>query len=215
MLPKTSQTFGLHPTRVAAIPCCAQLLFHCFGLRSASVYENDLHGKKDLEEYVGHMEYSSDGKIKFPPGVVPLIKTHEYPTDEKRAIYVVRDGRNVCMSMYHFYKKEVSLEKIICGKQVFGTWSAHLKAWHPWDRTNTLLLKYEDLVKDQEAVLQELSSFLQRDILAHKIPSREKIAGIDGRWVRGKEASRELPKEYLGLFDLVNGEMMRRMGYNS
>ena len=32
------------------------VLWHCLGLRTASVYPNDLGGNKDLEDYVGHIE---------------------------------------------------------------------------------------------------------------------------------------------------------------
>ena len=32
------------------------ILWHCFGLRSASVYPQDLGGNRALEGYVGHIE---------------------------------------------------------------------------------------------------------------------------------------------------------------
>ena len=189
------------------------ILFHCFGLRSASLYPDDLDGNKNLEKHVGHIEHGLDGKINFPTGSKPLVKTHEHPNDEKPAIYVVRDGRNVCMSMWHFYKKEMSLESIITGRNKFGSWSAHLEAWHPWDRPGTLLLRYEDMVNNLPGVLEQLHRFLEHEVVAGTIPERQDIAAIDGRHVREKNAVRDLPDEYLGLFNLVNGEMMRRLGY--
>jgi len=191
------------------------ILFHCFGLRSASVYANDLEGKKDLEEYVGHIEHGPDGKIHFPAGSLRLVKTHETPSDAAPAIYVVRDGRKACISMWHFYKKEASLESIIAGKNRFGSWSSHLEAWHPWDRPDTLLLRYEDMVDALPLVLQKISSFLGREIVAGSIPERQEIAAIDGRHGHDKKAALDLPEEYTGLFNLVNGAMMRRMGYYS
>ena len=116
------------------------VIYNCFGLKTASIYSMDLDGNKALEEYVGHIEHGTDGNYLFPPNSLPMVKTHGRPIDTGPAIYVVRDGRNVCVSMWLFYNKEISLEKIITGKTIFGTWSAHLQVWRPWDRPYTLLL---------------------------------------------------------------------------
>lgn len=79
------------------------ILWQCFGLRSASIYPNDLGGNKRLEEFVGHIEPGVDRKIIFPRNGLPLFKTHEYPADLKPAIYVVRDGRATTLSLWKFY----------------------------------------------------------------------------------------------------------------
>jgi len=189
------------------------ILFHCFGMRSASFYANDLANNKSLEEYVGHIEHNADGKIYFPANSMPLIKTHEKPADDRPAIYVIRDGRKACVSMYHFYKQEISLEALIAGNTRFGTWAAHLEAWRPWNRPDTLLLKYEDMVSDLPGSLQAISLFLDREIIADHIPEREHIAGVGGMHVRKKNAERQFPEKYLELFNQVNGKMMEKMGY--
>jgi len=188
------------------------ILYQCFGLQSGSIYPNDLGGNKVLEKYVGHIEHSVD-RIHFPANSLSLIKTHEPPHDAEPTIYVVRHGRKATVSLWYYYNKRIGLGEIITGKTIIGTWAAHLQVWHPWDRPHTLLLKYEDMVNDLPVVLQKLSRFLSREILAHSIPERDKIADFDGIWVRKKKASRELPDEYRQLFDHVNEKMMRNMGY--
>jgi hypothetical protein len=97
---------------------------------------------------------------------------------------------------------------------MFGTWSSHVHAWAPDRRPNTLLLKYEDMVSNLPATLQCISIFLEKDISRDKIPKRETIASIDGRWVKNKRDWRtEISEELMKRFTELNGEMLKRMGY--
>ena len=190
------------------------ILWHCFGLRSASVYRNDLGGRKALEDYVGHIEHGPDGRPHFPADGLPLVKTHEYPQSPAPAIYVVRDGRAASISLWNFYNRSLSLEDVVHGKHHFGTWADHIRAWEPETRPNTLLLKYEDIVEDLPVTLDKLSAFLKRDIRQKIIPPRNKIAGADGRWVRKKSDWRsEFPERLLEYFNKENSEILKRLGY--
>ena len=191
------------------------ILYQCFGLISASIYPNDLGGNKELESYVGHIEHGKNGKISFPVGAAPLIKTHEPPHDDGGAVYVVRDGRAACISLWEFYRRSLPLEAVIAGRHRFGTWENHLTAWQPWTRQNTLLLRYEELLSDLHTVLETLSTFLDAEIIKTKIPERETIAGVDGRWVRNKSDWREvMTDKHIELFHQTNGWMMEKMGYS-
>lgn len=190
------------------------ILWHCFDLPSASVYPNDLKGNKDLEEYVGHIEQGPNGEIPFLENCIPLIKTHKHPTNDYPAIYVVRDGRAASVSLWKFYDWDLSLDAVIEGRHKYGTWSSHVHSWSPDTRPHTLLLKYEDMVSDLPATLNRISFFLERDILKKKIPKRETIAGADGRWVKKKSDWRtEISDELMERFTEINGEMLKRMGY--
>ena len=190
------------------------ILWHCFGLRSASVYRNDLGGRKALEDYVGHIEYGPDGRPHFPADGLPLVKTHEYPQSPAPGIYVVRDGRAVSISLWNFYKHKLSLEDVVRGRHDFGTWADHIRAWAPETRPNTLFLKYEDMVDDLPVILERLGAFLKRDIRKIRIPPRRRIVGVDGRWVRKKSDWRsEFPGPLLEWFVEENSEMLERLGY--
>ena len=190
------------------------ILWHCFGLRSGSIYPDDLGGNKALEDYVGHIEHGPGNQILFPENSVALIKTHDYPIDANPAIYVIRDGRAASVSLWRFYNKSISLQAVIEGRHRFGTWSAHVAAWKPWERKNTLLLEYEDLRGNLPLVLDKISHFLKREIVSQHLPDRNTIANADGRWVRSKtDWKAEISGELLERFNEINGEMLKKMGY--
>lgn len=190
------------------------VLHHCFGLVSGSIYRDDLGGNRELQAYVGHIEQDANGKIKFPSGNIPLLKTHKVPRDERGAMYVMRDGRAACVSLWEFKGRKLPLDKIISGKHDFGTWANHLSAWQPWSRPNTMLIRYEDLIQNLDSVLVDICKFLGVEVVSSTIPIRESIANIDGRWVRKKSDWRDiLTGEYLELFNEINGQMMVAMGY--
>ncbi len=190
------------------------ILWHCFELRSSSIYPNDLGGRKDLEEYAGHIERGPNRRVRLLENSIPLVKTHEYPNDENPAIYVIRDGRAASVSLWKFYNCELPLDTIIEGRHRFGTWSSHVNAWSPEERPHTLLLRYEDMVSDLPTTLQRISVFLKRDVVKDSSPNRDKIASIDGRWVKKKSDWRtEILGELMERFTELNGEMLKRMGY--
>ncbi|MFV2033487.1 MAG: sulfotransferase domain-containing protein [Gammaproteobacteria bacterium] len=63
-------------------------------------------------------------------------------------MYIVRDGRAAAISLWRFYNQSISLQNIITGKHRFGTWAGHLNTWKPWERPDTLLIRYEDIQSD-------------------------------------------------------------------
>ena len=192
------------------------ILFQCFGLRSASVYLRDLGGNKELEDFVGHIEHEQENRILFPPNAIPLIKTHELDTYGNPAIYVIRDGRAASVSLWNFYNRNISLEEVIEGRHRFGTWANHVESWNPWERPNTLLLRYESMKTDLPQILEEISDFLQCDIRSASIPDRNTIAGTDGRWVKGyRDWRSDITEELMMKFDRINGDVLRKAGYTN
>lgn len=189
------------------------ILWQCFGLRSTSFYRNDIGRNKKLEEYVGHIEKSNEARILL--GDFPLMKTHELQPNDNPAIYIVRNGKTATLSLFQFYKEAVPLESIIEGHHGFGTWADHLKSWRPWERRDTLLLKYEDILSDLPDTLDKISTFLGVKILNDTIPPRDTIAGTDGRWVKSASHSKPDFSEALSnRFIEINGEMLKRLGYD-
>jgi hypothetical protein len=191
------------------------ILWQCFGLRSASVYPTDLGQNKALEDYVGHIEHDQQHRITFPEGALKLVKTHEYPRDDGRAIYVLRDGRDACISLWKFYDKQIPLAAVVRGEHRFGTWAAHANAWRPTERPNTLFLRYEAMVGDLPATLKSLSDFVDRPITSPILPDRNTIAGVDGRWVKAKDNARAaFTDDIVAEYARVNGEVAKLYGYD-
>ena len=190
------------------------ILFHCFNLKTGSVYSEDFGGNKKLEEYVGHIEQNTDRSISFPDGNLPIVKTHASHRGDNSTIYVVRDGRAVMASFWQFTNPKVPMKNIIEGKHKFGKWSDHLDFWKPLSRPNTLLLRYEDILGDFESSLNNISDFLGREIVSNNLPSRDKIAENDGKWVRKKTDCREvLTDEDLVRFNELNIKYLNQFGY--
>ena len=189
------------------------ILYQCFNLKSGSLYNNDLGGNKILEDYVGHIEHENY-KVPFPLGTLEIIKTHDLVKDERPAIYIIRDVKDVVTSNWYFYEKHFSINDIIEGKVPFGKWSNHVHSWDPLKRENTLLLKYEDMINNLEPVLINLSKFLKKEISSYKLPPREEISKNDGRWVRRKSSWEEtLSKENLSRINHLYNLLMRQYGY--
>lgn len=98
-----------------------------------------------------------------------IIKSHEPLRGEfmkGKALYIVRDGRDAIVSLYHFHR---SLGRTRCGFSRFlhqtlrgwiryGSWQGHVRqCLHYMDHRNLMVLKYENLVDNP---VQALSSVL-------------------------------------------------------
>jgi hypothetical protein len=102
-----------------------------------------------------------------------LIKTHEYFEPRyRKVIYLVRDPRDVVLSLYNFRRKYRSvddsypIEQYVAERFLPGdldvSWGEHVGSWlgtrmnHP----GFLLVRYEDLLQEPTRELQRLASFL-------------------------------------------------------
>ena len=190
------------------------ILFNCFGIKTASIYPNDLGGNKTLENFVGHIEHNQNKTITFQKNSIPIIKTHKLNQDENRSIYIIRDGRAASVSLWNFYGKKIPIKDIILGNHPFGTWKDHLISWNPLKRPNTLLIKYEDILCNFEYVLNSIETFLEIKVVNKKIPSRDTIALFDGKWGRSKTDWKEkISSEELNLFNKINYTFLKEFGY--
>lgn len=189
------------------------IIFHCFGVRTASVYPRDLGGG-GVADFVGHIEHSGVRTIDFGEEPLHLIKTHRWPSDARPAIYIVRDGREATTSLYDFGSRKRSIVDVIEGRNGFGTWADHLTKWDPLNRPDTLLLKYEQILGDLQGTVEKLALHLQLAPRSYEIPPREHLATSDGKWVRSASVGRTaLIGQDLERFWEVNGAVMDRYGY--
>jgi estrone sulfotransferase len=106
------------------------------------------------------------------PGGGRIIGTHEpYRAVYKKAIYMVRDVRDVALSEFAFEKNlgigrkdlgEHLKDMLVSGKR-HGTWPNHIKSWldSPLPGSgNLLLIRYEDLRRDSVETLTKVADFL-------------------------------------------------------
>ena len=190
------------------------MLWHGFALPSTSVYPRDLGGNAALAREVGHFECGAavpDGSAEGPL----LVKTHGPPPDSGAAIYLVRDGREASVSLWRFKGRQDSLRAVIGGVLPAGTWAAHVRAWDPLARPDTLLLRYEEMVSDPPSALESIGTFLGRPVRSTRLPGRAALAALDGRWVCAvpSDWSRDASPRDGRLFDAVNGGALATLGY--
>lgn len=113
--------------------------------------------------------------IRLLPGGGRVIGTHEqYRKEYKRAIYVVRDARDVVLSEFAFLSaldyfrgdldEYISTFLLTCGSAYgYGPWQQHVASWldSPIAGTdNMLLVRFEDLRKDPLPWFTRMAEFL-------------------------------------------------------
>jgi hypothetical protein len=93
-----------------------------------------------------------------------LIKSHQLPRDDAKAVYVVRDGRLALRSYVKFqdtyHPGTSSFEKLLLGDHPYGEWSSHFRAWCEVRGGQTLLVRFEELVDADTRLLARLAEFL-------------------------------------------------------
>lgn len=109
-----------------------------------------------------------------------LFKTH-YPyarlPKQGRYIYVQRDGRDVLLSYFCFYRSHLGyvgsfdqfFERFLRGQVGYGSWFNHVARWRQHAaHTNCLWLCYEDLVQDLRPCLSKIADFCGQSIPAQR-----------------------------------------------
>jgi hypothetical protein len=110
--------------------------------------------------------------LRFMPGDGRLIKTHEvYHPEYRKAIYLVRDPRDVALSEYA-YQTALGLVDLDLGQYLhrfltqgvnpFASWRAHVQSWRtaPLKPEQLLVLRFEDLRKDTFQTVVQIARFM-------------------------------------------------------
>ncbi|MFD0987428.1 hypothetical protein [Methyloligella solikamskensis] len=101
------------------------VIHDCFGVFVGSQYD-DFRWSDKLRSIVGY-DNATEAQTD-------LIKTHEYATGDRKAIYVVRDGRASIVTFYHFLQifspNKPELDELLRGEGTqHASWSAYVKSW--------------------------------------------------------------------------------------
>ncbi|NGO52243.1 sulfotransferase domain-containing protein, partial [Allomesorhizobium camelthorni] len=203
------------------------LVSQALGLRTYSQYNdrNDLGADPDVAATVGHVSYEGKWSAFYKQARagddLHLVKTHDYPRDEEKAIYVLRDGRSSIVSYRHYIEsfggQAVSLAQTILGAVPFGGWSDHVKAWRPLQRPNTLFLKYEDIVANREGAIAEIARFLGLEVAGSAVSQFDELHAKEPNFFRSGSNTRnieEFDESHLALFRMFHGKTMASYGYD-
>lgn len=177
--------------------------------------------KKAARYCIDGVEQPRD-KIEMPYG--RLMGNHMFPdmvSKPSRAVYIVRDGRDVALSFWNWKKfrraDQVDMELPIflrtpidwqgspgyrCPPKkryvLFDHWRDHVSAWH---ETGALIVRYEELVQDPSSVVERVSKkFDLRIFDPGSVPSAVGWNPSSGRPRIGVWKD-ELPEDSKELFD--------------
>jgi hypothetical protein len=149
-----------------------------------------------------------------------IINCHEaFRPHYKRVIYVVRDPRDVVVSLYHFQRKRRIIEddypldrfvtRFVAGEALkparLGTWGDNVASWRLMRQRDPgfMLLRYEDMLADTESVLDRIAPFLGIKATperiahavecssAHNMRSLEQVQG--DQWHQSKDTRKDIP----------------------
>uniref|UniRef100_A0A131XEK4 Putative sulfotransferase n=1 Tax=Hyalomma excavatum TaxID=257692 RepID=A0A131XEK4_9ACAR len=139
---------------------------------------------RNMEQRFPFLEYFYPGvsTIENSPDT-RMIKTHlpysllpeSIHTENPKIIYIMRNPKDVCVSLYHFTRliKETGyegsfkdfFESFLKGHVSYGPiWKHYLEWWEHRNDPNVLVITYEDLHKDACSVIQRIAIFLGRPL---------------------------------------------------
>lgn len=201
------------------------LLNHAFNLKTYSIYNDllDIGADRKTSNIVGHRNLPTDWAVEAASSdqQMWIVKSHDYPIDGNyKAIYVVRDGREVSVSYLNYLQtytdQSVDLSQVVMGFVPFGSWSDHVSVWDPKNRLNTLLINYEKLVEDPTFYIIQIAEFIGIDPTAKKVPEFSELHNINPTFFfRGKTDSwkADFPQDLHALFWFIHGEEMVKYDY--
>jgi hypothetical protein len=184
------------------------------------------------------------GRHRGAPGVLPdggrLIKSHERPapphgSSYRKAVYLVRDGRDVSVSYYYWYLQNALYEGpfdgflrlFLAGRlDGFGAWHEHVRSWltsAPARANALLVVRYEDLVARPTENLGRIAEFVgleaTREQLEDALVSREQVEAAllshGGRRTpdRRQPGGRLFTAQERELFQSAAGDVLAELGY--
>jgi hypothetical protein len=116
-------------------------------------------------------EVTASDLERFPsPRVFKSHLPRQWLPDGARYIYVERDGLDVLVSYFHFYRAYLGFEgtlddfygRFMDGRVQYGSWFEHVAGWR--DRASdpdVLIVRYEDLLSDRKASIERIVEFLR------------------------------------------------------
>ena len=200
------------------------ILAHCFGHRTASVY-NESRMSAGYMHAVRGVPSSGDLEAFQLLGAQQgwlFWKTHSCLTDvlQRPAIVIVRDGRRVLQSLKHFLPiynfANIAMRDLILGHHPWGSWSRWVRSWEEHAGDKALWLRYENVVADVPGTVDRIASAFGLVPIAQAIPSFDALHAAEPNiWRAGDaETNGGMSPEDEALFWTLHGAAMGRHGYS-
>ena len=131
---------------------------------------NALYPNTDVDFHTIHElipEVGEEGKRRSELPLPRLLKSHApYRAAYPRVIYILRDGRDVYTSYYHYrqpdFDEETTFENFLKGSRWPSRWGEHVRGWMnaAKEKDNILVVRFEDLKEDSTRELKRMVEFL-------------------------------------------------------
>jgi hypothetical protein len=115
-------------------------------------------------------EVTASDLAGFPsPRVFKSHLPRQWLPDGARYIYVERDGLDVLVSYFHFYRAYLGFEgtlddfydRFMDGRVQYGSWFEHVAGWRERaSDPDVLIVRYEDLLNDRKTSIERILEFL-------------------------------------------------------
>lgn len=200
------------------------VLKHSFGISSYSLYDDkyDIASDKTTADIVGHLSHGKtiDDFTLFATQSPEsyFVKTHELPSENSKAIYIIREGLSTCVSYKNYLENfgtKTDLRDILLGNVGFGAWHNHVSSWLSRSN-NTLYIRYEDLTQNLNDVIDEISMHINRPVMSRMVPAFKELNLVNSRFFRsGNNFAnlQEVSESDRSLFEEVAGQLNNQLGY--
>ena len=120
---------------------------------------------------IGELSASTWSASRRPGCSRAICRDNGFPM-ERRYIYVERDGLDVLVSYFHFYRAYLGFEgtlddfydRFMDGRVQYGSWFEHVAGWRERaSDPDVLIVRYEDLLNDRKASIERIVEFLDWD----------------------------------------------------
>jgi hypothetical protein len=207
----------------------SSVIFQCLGIPTFTQYPVEQGQSSSVSAITGQsgffpeVQESGSAKAYFDGVEHALLKTHEYPSDNHPAIYIVRDGRQTLISLLKFEREinsnhDCSLLQLILGDTYFGSWTDHFRSWHQSKGRKLLTLRFEDVVKADDQTVDKIAKFIGHEgerkpfcnpfsTLTTIEPQLFQTGSSD--WIPTEEWTAECDYAFWS----VHGQLMRELGF--
>jgi len=217
------------------------LLYHIYGFKTYSIYNDPLFEEIGASEVVGHEKLPASIDELDRDSAIYFVKTHDLPKDNKNAIYLIRDGRDALVSYakyirtfvntnsimgimrkvwYNITPFKYTLKDCIVNNRHFGGWSNNVFSWTKRRKdAHTFVIRYEDLINEPYKIVIEAIKSLNLNISNNEKGNVPTFEELHNRWPnffrKGKVSSwkKEMTEELHELFWKYHGEAMTLFGY--
>ena len=173
-----------------------------------------------------------------------VFKTHEPFAPyylQGKTVYIIRDGRDATLSLYHYRTKLNRLEmsrsefirRTLSDEFDYGSWHRHLAGWIANDpHPNLLLVRYEDMLKDTPGELTRVLTHFGVSVPSERITRAVERASLENVNKGFAKQAAEKDRDFSGglgggsgraaevfsmadmeLFRERAGDVLRRLGY--